>query len=643
MSTSAAGTELCWLPMQSEWSAALRRLRSVPGTSGAWPELRRLAGHRMTPVELTRLNRELLRQAEAAGIPQSLERVRLALLGSSTTHHLLAGLRAAGLRRGLWIELFEGGYGQYLQQALEPSAALRSFAPEMVVFALDAIHLLQLTEDGTRPALQQLQRCWHSMQTTFGATVVQQTGLPRFEDLLGNNEFRLPDSPQTRLAALNAELRPVAAAKGVPLLAVDRYVNWGGIDAWHDPALWHLAKQEVHPSAAALWGDLLARVIAAARGRSKKCLVLDLDNTLWGGVLGDEGAAALRIGQGSAVAEAHFALQEFCLRLRERGVLLAVCSKNDEEIARAAFQSGGEMPLKLSDFACFVANWRDKASNLREIASQLNLGLDALVFLDDNPAERALIRQELPEVAVPELDEDPANFVRSLTRAGYFEALAITEEDRLRAGQYGSDRTRLPPTASVTDVRGHLRGLAMRVTFSSFDEDSLERIVQLANKTNQFNLTTLRLGPERVRQWIAAPEMLTWKARLTDRFGDHGIITLLAGELRVDGTFELLLWLMSCRVFGREVEHACLNVVVEELALRGVSRLIAPYRPTAKNGLLTERLVALGFMLQGEDGAETQHWELRIATYVPAVHSITLEPPAPLRKAGAIAVTADVL
>ena len=640
--------ELTWLPPDPEWTDELRRLRAAAPDAEAWPRLLRLAGCRMSTVEAARLDRELGRQVALAGPPTSLERVRVAMLGSATMHHLLAGLRIAGLRRGLWLEIYEGGYGQYVQEALEPPAALLEFHPEVVVFVLDAEHMAQLAENGERPALAHLERCWRSVQERFGAAVMQQAGLPRFADLLGSNEDRLAESPQARLAALNTALRAAAQASGVALLALDRYVQLGGVDAWHDPALWHVAKQEVHPNAAAIWGELLARLIAAVRGRSKKCLVLDLDNTLWGGVLGEEGAAALRIGQGGAEAEAYLAFQQYCLRLRERGVLLAVCSKNDEATARAAFAVHPEMPLRmpsrmplrLSHFASFAANWDDKATNLRRIAGELNLGLDALVFFDDNPAERELIRRELPEVAVPETCGDPAGFVQSLSRAGYFEAVFVTEDDRRRAEAYAAERMRHVPVAQVTEMRGYLRGLKMRMRLQPFDEANLPRIVQLANKTNQFNLTVSRPSAETVRQWMRAPEMLTWQAQLEDRFGDSGTIALLAGEVCRGGSFDVRLWLMSCRVFGREVEQACLNAVVETLRARGVSRLVAPYRRTAKNGLLAERLTALGFVRSGTGEAEIQHWELALESYVPQACSIVVEDE---RAAGRTATPAQVV
>ena len=269
---------------------------------------------------------------------------------------------------------------------------------------------------------------------------------------------------------------------------------------------------------------------------------------------------------------------------------------------------------RLDHFACIRANWRDKASNLREIAATLNLGLDALVFADDNPAERALVRRELPEIAVPELGDDPAGFTRILARAGYFEAVHVTADDRLRADRYARERARAEQAGTITDMPSYLASLDMKATLSPFDEPGLERIVQLANKTNQFNLTTRRLRSDEVRGWMRDPCQLSWQVRFTDRFGDHGIIALMAGGLEPHRDFRLSLWLMSCRVFGREVEHACVNALLAALAPRGVGRILAPYTPTAKNGLLRERLNALGFTLDHVSEIGVELWTLPVTS-----------------------------
>jgi FkbH-like protein len=438
---------------------------------------------------------------------------------------------------------------------------------------------------------------------------------------MGNNEDRMPSSPAAVLNEINRRLPQLAAAESVDLLALDRILLDDGLTFWHDPAIWHRSKHEVHPRAAALYGEQLARLLAAARGRSAKCLVLDLDNTLWGGIIGDDGLEGIVLGQGSEIGEAHAELQRYALSLTERGVILAICSKNDEANALAPFTSHPEMILKREHIACFVANWTDKATNLRSIAKQLNIGLDALVFVDDNPAERAIVRQELPQVHVPELPDEPSAYVTTLAAAGYFEALSLTDDDRARASQYqaNADRERLKDSA--TDMDTYLQSLRMTLTAGPFDSMNLQRIVQLINKTNQFNLMTERLTEAEVLARMNDPRWLTLYARLTDRFGDNGLIAILMA--RVEGADAIIeTFLMSCRVLGRGVEQACLNLLATAAQSHGAHRLIGQYRPTEKNNMVRDLYPDLGFTQLPETEGPAR-FSLDLRDFTP--HSVWME------------------
>jgi FkbH-like protein len=414
---------------------------------------------------------------------------------------------------------------------------------------------------------------------------------------------------------LSVVLRESASREGVDVISLDDRAAQDGLSSWHDPALWHRAKQEIHPVAAPLYGDLVGRLLAAAQGRSSKCLVLDLDNTLWGGVIGDDGLAGIKLGQGSAIGEAYSAFQRYAKELGSRGIILAVCSKNDEANALEPFASPPEMILKRDDIACFVANWTDKAANLREIARRLSIGLDSLVFVDDNPAERAIVRRELPMVAVPELPEDPTGYGACIADAGYFEARRITDEDLIRAEQYQSNLKRESLATSATDIASYLRSLEMRAVWSQFDRVGHARIVQLINKTNQFNLTTRRVTDEQVTELIEDAQALTLQIRLLDRFGDNGIVVIVSGKPEGDA-IRLNTWLMSCRVLGRGLEEETLNLIVAEAKRLGARRLIGEYRVTAKNGMVREHYQRLGFKLlnQTDTGSE---WALSIDGWIP--------------------------
>ena len=480
--------------------------------------------------------------------------------------------------------------------------------------------------------------------------VIQQTVMPVFANVLGNQESRLPNAPAAIVERLNHRLRTAAEAEGIYLLTVDQWVAMDGLAAWYQPALWYRAKQEIHPRAANLFGDQAGRLLGALRGRSSKCLVLDLDNTLWGGVIGDDGLQGIVLGQGSTVGEAHLALQRYARQLSRRGVILAVCSKNDMDNAIAPFEQHAEMILRRDDIACFVANWQDKAANLRHIAQTLNIGLEALVFVDDNPAERALIRRELPMVAVPELPDDPAGYVQTLAAAGYFEAVHVTADDEARARQYRDNAEREQMRHSATDMQSFLAGLQMKLTWSPFDAVGLKRIVQLANKTNQFNLTTRRYTEAEIEERMHDADSIALQLRLADVYGDNGVIALLVARRAATGAdtgaeagaLEIETWLMSCRVLGRNVEQATLAILAEQARALHCTHLLGTYRPTEKNGMVRDLYERLGFQPgvqdtdvqdRGVQHTDAQHhatrWTLALDTFQAPSLPMQIEEAAP--------------
>ncbi len=605
--------DLTWLPENPDWKEALDAARKQRPEE-ALPSFVQLANSRLDFVRAGQLDKAVQSYLKQSGAPAPLPVVRLALLGSSTLTHLHPGIRLGALRRGFLLEVYSGTYGLYRQELADPESGLYRFRPEIVCFAFDAAHLVPNDASGVAETMANLQYCWKTAQEALGCTVIQQTALPRFPTVMGNNENRLPTSQASLVTQLNQAIREQAKENRVALLSLDSWAAESGISSWFEPSLWYAAKQEVHPRASVLYGDQLGRLIAAMRGRSAKCLVLDLDNTLWGGVIGDDGVDGIALGQGSATGEAFVAFQRYVRQLSARGVILAVCSKNDHANAIAPFETHPEMVLRSSDIACFVANWQDKAANLRHIAQTLNIGLDALVFVDDNPAERRLIRSELPVVAVPELPEDPESYVSCLANAGYFEAVEITGEDRERTQLYRANASRDVLRQASTDLGSYLRGLEMQLLCSSFDELGFNRIVQLIGKTNQFNLTTQRYTEADVRAMMRNPSALTMQMRLTDIHGDNGVIGIVVGVRQAE-TLNIENWLMSCRVLGREVEQATLNLLCARASAMGCSRLVGVYRPSAKNDLVREHYRRLGFtLLESMDDGSTR-WSLPLNTY----------------------------
>ncbi|UVA79288.1 HAD-IIIC family phosphatase [Pandoraea commovens] len=618
--------ELNWLPRTPDWA---KQVDALPkDVAPAWSELVRLANENLDFVQTGKLDKRLVK-AYGAQAPADLTTtpVRLAVLGSSTMDHLLPGLRVGALRRQLWTQMYVPDYGQYLRETLDPSSGLYAFAPNVALCAFDTQHLIgnetaaMTAADAdamVAGAIDNLRELWRRLREDIGAHVIQQTLMPTHVALMGNNEQRMPGSARWLTRRLNEAMRQAADAAGVDILALDDACEQDGVSAWHDPRLWLRAKQYVTPAAGPAYGELVARLVTARRGGSAKCLVLDLDNTLWGGVIGDDGLAGIVLGQGNGEGEAFAAFQRYARDLTRRGVILAVCSKNDEANALQPFTSHPEMVLKREDIACFVANWQDKASNLRSIASQLNIGLDALVFADDNPFERNLVRRELPMVKVPEMPEDPALYAATVARGGYFEGVALTAEDRERAGQYQANLQREVMRTSQKDLASYLASLQMVLEWNTFNETDLPRVVQLMGKTNQFNLTTRRHTEDDVREMMRDPRAVLLHFRLKDSFGDNGIIAVIAAlpEATAGDDWRIDTWLMSCRVLGREVERATLGVLAEQARAAGAKRLIGEYIPTAKNGMVKDHFRNLGFTpFAGHENAS--EWVLDLGEFSP--------------------------
>jgi len=615
-----------WLPALQDFRGCLRL--ALESSADRLEKLAALSQHRLSFLETIQLDRALPPAfAESA---DGFSSARLAILASATVNHLVPAIRVSGLRRRLLINVYLGPYGQYRQHLLDAESPLHRLRPQIVLLALtarEAIAAVPLTATRTEAdavigrSIDDLRMLWRKAREAFHATVIQQTFLNVADPLFGSYDRLVAGAPANLIAVLNDRLSKAAAEDGILLLDIARAAERDGLDAWFDATFWLQAKMEVAPRAAPVYGDLLTRVIAAQRGLSKKCLVLDLDNTLWGGVIGDDGVEGIILGEGSGVGEAHLALQRYAKQLRERGVILAVCSKNDPAVAEAVFRDHPEMVLKRTDIAAFVANWEDKTVNLRRVAEQLNIGLDSLVFVDDNPVERARIRQSLPLVAVPELPADAALYVRCLAGAGYFESVAFTSEDSRRSEQYGANTSREALLESSQSMDEFLRGLDMSVTFGPFKQVDLARVAQLIGKTNQFNLTTRRHSFDDVARFVSTDRCLTLQFRLVDRFGDNGLVSamILPLDPQAPDLLEIDTWVMSCRVFGRQLEREAMNIAVETALRMDIRAFRADYIPTAKNGVVKELYAALGFRLaqEGTPHNGATRWFLQLSDYVP--------------------------
>jgi len=588
-------------------------------TADAWRTwLHDWAAARDYPTRL-RLGRRGEALASARDGARHLVPVRLAVLSSATADFFLPILNAELLRAGLHPSTFVAPYGQVATSLLDPDGILARFAPQVTLVLNATAHLpgwppLTATLDDVQRHVDEVCRslldpCARFHERT-GSEIVMDNFHPFAWRAAGNFGAKLPGDPTSFVRRLNVALGD-RAPRYVHIHDVAALVERRGVETWFDERYWHVAKQPVSFDCVPEYSRSLALIIGAVLGRTKKCLVLDLDNTLWGGVIGDDGLGGIQIGEGSPEGEAFKAFQVYIRQLKERGVLLAVCSKNDEAIARSPFIDHPEMVLRLDDFVLFKTTWEPKSETIRAIAQEMDLPLDSFVFVDDNPAERHEVSRALPEVTVPDLPDDAAGFIRALDRERLFEVAALTDEDLRRTTTYHARRQTREALAGTTDVAAYLASLEMKATVRAFEPVSFERITQLVNKTNQFNLTTPRVVLAEIERLASDAQSVTRTVRLQDRFADHGLISVMFGHV-AGSTLTIDAWLMSCRVLGRGVERLLFNDVIRAARARGLTEIIGEYKPTGRNMLVTDHYGSLGFT-RDETAGTTERWRLRVA------------------------------
>ncbi len=555
---------------------------------------------------------------------------RVAVLGGSTTHDILEVLELFLLDHGIRPGFYESEYGQYWQDAVFGSPGLDAFRPDLVYIHTSVRNISCFPSLRQSPAevdallekeFQRFALMWDSLREKFGCPVIQNNFELPYYRLLGNG-----DAADVR-GRVNFVLRLNEMFAHYARTHANHYVNDlhylaadYGLRAWSDPQYWYLYKYCLAVPAIPQLAFSVANIIKSLYGKNKKALAIDLDNTLWGGVIGDDGPEGIEIGQETSLGQAYSEFQAYLKALRDRGIMLNVVSKNERGNALLGLNHP-EGTVRPDDFIVIKANWENKDLNVKAVCDELNIFQDSVVFVDDNPAERAIVASRLPGVAVPALDK-VERYIEVVDRSGFFEATALSDDDLKRNDMYQANLERARLEQGCENYEDYLKSLEMVALIRDFDEIYLQRITQLTNKSNQFNLTTKRFTDAQMRAAAADGNLIRLYGKLTDKFGDNGVVTVVIGRREGD-LLHVELWLMSCRVLKRGMEHAMLDELVRRCREEGVRTIRGYYFATEKNRLVRDFYADMGFEPVGRDGGDSV-WELDVAKHAIMNAAITV-------------------
>lgn len=593
-----------------------------------------------------KLRRRLLEAKENNSAGTSWIRKKIAVLGGSTTHDIIRMLELFLLDQGIEPEFYESEYGQYFQDAMFGNEELTQFQPDVIFVHTSNRNVTAYPKPGdSKEQVEQLLEeqykhfavMWDKLAATYHCPVIQNNFEYPFYRLQGNQDASAVHGRIRFLTRLNERFYQYAETHENFYINDMNYMAASfGLDAWADPFYWHMYKYCMCMRAIPEFAYNLSHMIKALFGKNKKALVLDLDNTLWGGIVGDDGAENLEIGQETSMGQVYSEFQGYLKSQKDIGVMLNVNSKNEEENALAGLNHPDGV-LKPEDFIVIKANWEPKSRNMGEIATQLNLLPESLVFVDDNPAEREIVRAQFPGAAVPEIGT-PEQYIRVLDHSGFFEVTGLSEDDKKRNEMYKANLMREKQQADFADYGEYLKSLHMEGTIKAFEPMYMARIAQLTNKSNQFNLTTKRYTQSEIEQTAASDEYITLYGKLEDKFGDNGVVSVVIGRMedgaQVNGSVKedadgqvkdaeamnptvgkalhVDLWIMSCRVLKRDMEYAMMDRLVEECRKNGISTIMGYYYPTAKNNMVRNFYDLQGFTKIEEDEKGNTVWRYEI-------------------------------
>lgn len=567
-----------------------------------------------------RLRRELL--AEKTTRIQK----KIAILGGSTTNDIKNMLELFLLDNGIEPSFYQSEYNRFWQDGVFSNEELDEFKPDLVFihttnknienFSFNIKQTRDVVEQKLESEFSRYKIMWEKIGERFACPIIQNNFDLPTSRVLGNREFSDFHGFVYFINRMNMMFSDFAgSAKNFYIHDLNWLSAQFGLDKWADPLHWHMYKYAMSMEAIPVFAHSLSTIIKSIYGKNKKALALDLDNTLWGGVVGDDGVNGLEIGQETPSGEAFQAFQEYISKLKSIGVTLTITSKNDEENAIAGLNHPDGI-LKPDDFTIIKANWNPKHLNIEEICSELNIFADSVVFLDDNPAEREIVRGMLPIVSVPPFDS-VENYIRILDRAGYFETTTLSDDDLKRNEMYKANIERASMEKKFTDYSDYLLSLEMTADIESFKPVYFDRITQLTNKSNQFNVTTKRYTASEIEACAYSENNITLYGKLVDKFGDNGIVSVVIGEENGDdeSILDIKLWLMSCRVLKRDMEFAMLDTLVEKSRQKGFAKLKGYYYKTAKNNMVSNLFGDFGFKRISLEENGDSVWELDITNY----------------------------
>ncbi|MDO5559505.1 MAG: HAD-IIIC family phosphatase [Oscillospiraceae bacterium] len=540
-------------------------------------------------------------------------KIKIAVLGGSTTNEIVNIMELFLLSYGLEPDFYQSEYAQYWQDAVFSSQTLDDFHPDLIYihttnrniteFKADMTLSQEQTDEAVMRQFRHFEEAWTALSDRFGCPIIQNNFEMPFYRLLGNKDSTDHRGRLNFINRLNVMFAEYASSHKNFYINDINYVSaCFGLDRWSDMQVWYMYKYALAISAIPELAFNTANIIKSIYGKNKKMLVLDLDNTLWGGVIGDNGVNGIEIGHETGMAEAYTGFQEYIKEHKQLGVLLAVNSKNDRENALSGLRHPDTV-LTEDDFVTIKANWNNKDDNILEIASDVSILPESFVFADDNPAERAIVASQVSGVSTPELDT-VENYIKILDRNSYFELTSYTADDVKRNDMYKANLQRLQSMKKFSDYNEYLLSLDMKAQISDFEPVYLERIVQLTNKSNQFNLTTKRYTMAEMSDTFESPDYIRLFGKLTDKYGDNGIVSVVIGEIK-NTQLHIDLWLMSCRVLKRNMEYAMLDELISQCSKRGISEVYGYYYKTAKNSMVENLYGDFGFMQteNNEDGS----------------------------------------